>query len=107
MVVYTAELKQTKAGVHVKPLAVEPFEDKKLCIVACLEEYVCIARTEKLREERELFIPYVKPHKHVSIDTISRWTKSVLEKANTDITKFSTHSTCTASTSAAFIRDVQ
>lgn len=88
-----------------KPLEIEPFGDKKLCIVANLKEY--ITRTEKLREGRENFISCVKPHKHVSRDTISRWTKSVLEKADTDITKFSTHSTCTASTSAAFIRDVQ
>lgn len=65
-----------------KPLELEPFEDKNLRIVACLKEYMCIARTEKLREGRELFIPYVKPHKHASRDIISRWTKSVLEKAD-------------------------
>ena len=104
IIVYSAVLKQTRVGTHVPPLELQGFENKKLCIVTHLKDY--ILRTEKLRQGRQLFISYVQPHKPISRDTLSRWIKCVLEQAGIDITKFSAHSTRSASTSAAFARDV-
>lgn len=102
--VYSSVLKQSKPGKHVQPLVVSSFVNKKLCIVEHVKEY--LKRTQSLREGRELFIAYVKPHKHISRDTISRWIKIVLELSGIDITKFAAHSTRTAVASAAFSRDV-
>ena len=69
-----------------------------------LKEY--LRRTKDLRVGKELFITFVKPHRHASRDTISRWIKEVLNMAGIDTTKFSAHSSRSASKSAAFDRDV-
>jgi hypothetical protein len=98
-------LKQTKPGVHVKPLELEAFpSEEKLCVVSHLQKYLEV--TESLRQGKELFVSFVKPHSSVSRDTISRWIKTVLELAGVDVTRFSAHSTRGASTSAAFSRNV-
>ena len=50
---------------------------------------------------KQLFISYTKPHKAVSPDTVSRWIKTTLVDAGIDTSKYSAHSTRSASTSAA------
>ena len=50
---------------------------------------------------KQLFISYTKPHKAVSPDTVSRWVKTTLVDAGIDTSKYSAHSTRSASTSAA------
>ena len=74
-------------------------EDSRLCAVTYFKEYV--KRTKLFRNTDKLFISYVKPHKDVSRDTVSRWIKTTLSKAgiNTDI--FKAHSTRAAATSAS------
>ena len=55
--------------------AYEP--DSTICPLSCLKAY--INKTKDLRNnETKLFISYVRPHKPVSRDTISRWTKETL-----------------------------
>ena len=74
--------------------------DTTLCVATVLDEY--IVRTSSLRgEEQQLFISYAKPHHGVSKDTISRWIKTVMQKAGVDTTLFKPHSTRAASTSKA------
>lgn len=102
--VFSAVLKQTRAGTHLKPLELKTFENKRLCIVTHLRHYLKV--TETLRKGKQLFISFMKPHNEVSRDTISRWIKTVLELAGVDISQFAAHSTRSASTSAAFNRDV-
>ena len=48
-----------------------------------------------------LIVPphYAKPHRGVSKDTISRWIRTVMQKAGVDITVFKPHTTRAASTS--------
>ncbi|CAG2227253.1 Leucine-rich repeat-containing protein 56 [Mytilus edulis] len=48
-----------------------------------------------------LLLSYVKPHQPVSRDTISRWIKVVMAKANIDTTIFKAHSVRSASVSKA------
>lgn len=48
-----------------------------------------------------LSISFVKPHKRVSKDTVSRWVKISLDRAGIDATQFKLHSTRQAFTSAA------
>ena len=104
VIVYSSLLKQTRVGHHLSPLSLERFEEKRLCIVSHLTEY--IRRTQALRQGSELFISFTKPHKHISRDTLSRWIKTVLETAGLDLSQFSAHSTRAASTSAAYCREV-
>ena len=79
--------------------------DTTLCPLACLKTY--INRTKVLRnDETRLFVSYVRPHKAVSRDTISRWTKDTLKLCGIDTTIFTAHSTRSASTSKADEKDV-
>ena len=48
-----------------------------------------------------MFISYVKPFKAVSRDTISRWTKTVLDRSGIDTTVYKAHSTRAATSSKA------
>ncbi|CAH3019867.1 unnamed protein product, partial [Porites evermanni] len=58
--------------------------NKALCVYSHLTEY--LRRTQSLRgAETKLFISFVKPHKRVSRDTISRWIRTTMESAGIDI----------------------
>ena len=98
---YSGLLKQTKAGVSnpVAELKAYP-PDRRLCTVFVLKEY--LRRTEILRGDVTcLFISYIKPHKAVTRDTISRWLRTVMENSGIDIGKFKSHSIRSASASRA------
>ena len=93
-------LKQSRPGVKNPLIELRPFEDKTLCVVTTLKEY--LRRTQPLRgSESQLFISYNRPFRRVSRETISRWVKSVLTDSGIDTLRFKPHSTRAASTSAA------
>ncbi|KXJ27913.1 hypothetical protein AC249_AIPGENE2912 [Exaiptasia diaphana] len=98
--------KTSKPGQPTEVINVREFEhDRGVCPVHTLREY--IKRTETIRGNQEqLFISFVKPHKSVSRDTISRWTKTVLQNSGIYTTMFTSHSTRAASASKAKRRDV-
>ena len=74
--------------------------DRRLFDVSCLKQYVKL--TEPVRAAHDSFwLSYNKPFKPVSRDTISRWIKHVLEKADINTKIFTAHSTRAAVTSAA------
>ena len=74
--------------------------DKTLCVVSHMKEY--LRRTKPLRgDSTKLFISFMKPHKHISRETLSRWIKTVMEAAGKETSIFHTHSTRTAATSKA------
>ena len=98
---YNSILKQAKPDMHLKPLELSAFDSKRLCIVNYLRE--CLQKPKGRRVGDELFISFLKP---ISRDTLSRWLKTVLDVAGIDFTEFSVHNRRTASTSAAFGRDV-
>ena len=82
------KLKQTKRRRHLEPIDLFAYpNDKKLCVVdEHLKEY--LHRTEQLSKEySKLLLSYVQPFKPLSKDTISRWTKQVLEAAGIDFKK--------------------
>ena len=65
------------------------------------EQYLSI--TEGLRGEKtQLLISAVKPHKPVTIDTVSRWAKCMLQRSGVNIKTFTTHSTRTSATSKSY-----
>ena len=98
--------KTSKPGHSSTSITISEFEqDRRICPLTALQEY--LDRTQGLRNgEQCLFISYVKPHRAVSRDTISRWAKSVLESSGIDSHKFSAHSTRAAAASRAKQKDV-
>ena len=83
--------------------AYEP--DSTICSLTCLKAY--INKTKALHNnETKLFISYVRPHKAVSKDRVSRWTKDTLRLCGIDTKVFTAHSTRSASVSKANEKDV-
>lgn len=100
------QTKTSKPGQKCKPLVFNEYTlDPKLCPLSMLKEY--IQKTKPLRNSaKKLFISFMQPHKAVSRDTISRWTKDVLKPSIIDITTFTAHSTRAATASKANAKDV-
>ena len=78
--------------------------DSTICPSTCSKAY--LNKTKALRNnETKLFISYVRPHKTVSGDTVSRWTKETLRLCGIDTKVFTAHSTKSASVSKANEKD--
>ena len=94
-------IKQSRPGYKTPSVILQAYPaDSSLCVVTCLKEY--LKRTKPLRgSETKLFISFVKPYKHISRETISRWIHSVMETAGVDTHVFKPHSTRAAATSKA------
>ncbi len=96
-------LKTSKPGRHFSELIFKRFvDDPDICIVSCIEEY--INRTDRFRKNpsnSQFFLTYGKPHGEASRASISRWLKDVMRDAGLDVDVFESHSTRSASTSAA------
>lgn len=94
-------LKHSKPGNHQDKAVFKSFQtNKTLCIVTSLREY--LNRTRVLRDvEQKLFISTQAPFKAVARATISRWVRTLMEKAGINVEKFKPHSTRAASTSSA------
>ena len=94
-------LKTSASNRHQDELVFGSFpEDKSLCVVHYLRHYE--KRTRALRgSEAKLFISWKAPHSGVSRDTLRRWTKVGLKTAGIDMSRFTAHSTGSASTSKA------
>ena len=79
--------------------------DTRLCIVTLISRYISV--TKSLRgTEKALLISHKKPHHKVTVQTISRWLRVVLDAAGVDTNIFKSHSTRAASTSAARMMEV-
>lgn len=62
------KLKHTKPGKHQEPIELVAYQDKRLCVVESIKQYISI--TESLRDssESKLLISFQKPHRAVSKD---------------------------------------
>lgn len=100
VIVIDEAIKQSRPGVPNPVLEFKSFcENRAICIVECLRVY--LKRTETLRKTNELFLSYIKPHKAIGKNTVSRWVKEILTKSGIDTSVFKAHSTRSASTSSA------
>lgn len=98
-------LKTTKPGKHLQNISLKAYvPDRRLCPVGYMTEYV--QRTKQVRETTNLLVSWVKPHKRVSRNTISRWIKTVLKQSGIDTNIYKPHTTRSASTSAAKLADI-
>ena len=93
-------LKQGRPGYKPKLLTITSFQDKNICLVQHLQEY--LSRTAELRGNiRQVFVTTRKPYKPVSRDTVSCWVKDALASAGVDMTEFAAGSTRAAASSKA------
>jgi hypothetical protein len=96
-------LKHTTLAKNKTVLKFDRFSDKKLCVIATLEEY--LKRTEKIRKSvgtDKLFLCYRRPFGPASKDTLARWMKNVLENAG--IQNFAPHSFRSASSTDMLLK---
>lgn len=94
----TEMLKHTKRGTLGMIHFVEFAQDKSLCVILALKEY--LKRTESLRgKARYLFISHRKPFECVQKETISGWIRTVMALSGLDVRAFKAHSVRGASTS--------
>ena len=75
-------------------------EDKLLCPVACIKEYLHIRGGIADEKYTQFFITHCRPHHPISKDNLAHWVKEVMTCASIDATK--PHSTRRASTTKAF-----
>lgn len=70
-----------------------------ICPFICLQKY--LEKTKVYRKSNKLFLSYLKPHKAVGSQTISRWITMIMKKAGVD-NKFGSHSVRHAASSKAW-----
>lgn len=93
-------LKNSKPGKAVQ-VDIPHFKEEDLYAMHTLLFY--IEKTKDIRKCRQLFISYVS-YKSVSIKTVARWLKDVLEKSGRDTSVFKAHSFRGTALAAAFTR---
>lgn len=100
------QLKHNRPGEPLSSIKMYAYQkDRVLCPIRCLREY--IYRTKKLRKgEDHLLITSRRPYERIARNTVSSWTKKLLEAAGIDTRKFAPHSTRAAATSAAIVSGI-
>ena len=71
------------------------------CFFGCLCQEISPGRPMRVSTTTKLLISYVKPHRAITSNTISRWIKQVLTLSGIDATIFKARSTRAASVSKA------
>ena len=93
-------LKHHRVGDPLDSITLRPYRSgKELCVVQTLKMY--LKKTQFIRSYSMLLLSFVRPHRPISRDTLSRWTLTVMDLAGLDTAKYKLHSTRGASTSAA------
>lgn len=95
------QLKHNQPGEPLSTIKIYEYpRNRNICPVYTLKAYV--ARTKPLRGRiDQIFITTTKPFRPVARNTISGWVKKMLSASGIDTTKYASHSTRAASTSAA------
>ena len=77
-------------------------QDNDLCVVSALDEYLnSTEEWRRVNNETQLLLSYIQPCKQVVSCTISGWLKNVLKSSGINVSLFTAHSTCSATTSKA------
>lgn len=98
-------MKTSRPGKHKSVIEFTPYNNVNLCVFAHLKKY--LAMSSVLRgSHTQLFIANNKPYKPVTVDTLARWAKSMLQKSGVDITTFKCHSTRSAVASKSFVSGI-
>ena len=104
-------LKQSRPGCNISYISFKAYPpDRRLCVYTVLKEY--LNRTNPCRDKsgkdrrNMLLLSYVKPYKSVSLDSISRWMKTIMCRAGVDVAEFKSHSVRSAAVSKAKLNSV-
>ena len=93
-------LKHNRHGDPLDTLVLRPYNAcKRLCVVRTVKTY--LRCTEEVRKHSQLLISFARPHGPILRDTLSRWTLKVMQMAGVHVSKYKSHSTRGASSSAA------
>ncbi|KAJ8944860.1 hypothetical protein NQ317_008851 [Molorchus minor] len=102
--IYVPDRIKTSGKGRYQPLIIIPYLNERpdLCLAKLLVTY--IERTKQFRttDNDTLILTYKKPHHPASVQTISRWIKTILYKSGVDTSTYSSYSTRHAATSAAY-----
>lgn len=95
----TELLKHTKRGTLGLLQFTEFKDERSLCVITVLREY--LERTKKWRNgtHNSLFLSHRKPHDRVQKDAISGWVRTTMAMSGIDVSAFKAHSVRGASTS--------
>ena len=102
--ILTEVLKHSRKGKLIDKFEYRAYEDKTLCAIACLKEYISRRNKHERLTTGQLIITLRKPFKGTFIDTKRRWIKDIFIVNN--IVNFSPHSCRAASSSKAKCIDV-
>ena len=105
-------LKHNRAGGSLDVISLKAFaEDKDLCVVRAVHEYVKRTQPLRMKDKKEsanyqLLVSYIFPYGPISRATLSHWTVGVLDLAGINVERYGgkrygSHSTRGASTSKA------
>lgn len=98
-------IKQCRPKFNVRFVTFKAYStDIRLCVCETLKMY--IAKTEEFRnsahqENGKLLLSFIKPHKHVTRDTVARWIRTVLSLSSIDSSQYSVCSVRPAAASKA------
>ena len=95
-----ASQKTSKSGHPIAPIQFRRFADPKLYIITILSHYLLRTKDLRRHDRQQLLLSYVKPHRPVSTDVISRWIRCVMADVGIDVDVFRGHSTRSAASSA-------
>ncbi|KAI5630745.1 phage integrase family domain-containing protein [Phthorimaea operculella] len=96
-------IKTSAAGREQPTLFIPYFEENpRICPAKTLEDYLHVTHADRPDNVPHLLLTVKRPYKGATAQTLSRWTKQVLEASGVDVTKFSAHSARHAATSAAY-----
>lgn len=98
----TGLLKTSRPGHQIGSLKLSEYaEDRRLCVVTYLREYLKRASELEPPGRELLFVTTRPPFNAAATTTVARWTVETLGKAGVDTSVFKAHSTRSASVSAA------
>lgn len=99
-------LKTSRPGAHQPEVLLPAYSDPSLCVVRLYREYM--KRTRAMRDTKvtRVFLTTQRPYQPIARATLSRWVKTVLKAAGVDVVHYTSHSTRSATTSAAAGADV-
>lgn len=100
------QLKHNQPGDPLNTIKVFEYpRNRNICPVYCLKAYM--EKTKLIRNKiDQVFLTTTKPHKPVARNTISGWVKKVLKASGIDTSRFGSHSTRAASTSASLAEGI-
>ena len=98
-------MKTSRPGKHNSVIEFKCYRNVNLCVFAHLKKYLDVTCTLR-GSNTQLFITSTKPYKPVTVDTLARWAKSMLEQSGVDITTFKCHSTRSAVASKSFLSGI-